>query len=110
MLEAKKKERVEALEELNRLGNEFGFTAGMLDIDSVYGSAAYDRSLFHLPIGQGCQWEEIKYLKERGVSKQYLGTAAGDNLDQKISNIEVFKRGFTSAVLPVHVFKKVLAQ
>jgi hypothetical protein len=80
------------------------------DVDSVYGSAAYDRDLFHLPLGHGCQWEAIKYLKQRGVCKYFLGAAASDNLDKKVSNIEVFKRGFTSAVLPVHVFKKVLMQ
>lgn len=80
------------------------------DIDSVYGSAAYDRDLFNLPLGHGCQWEAIKYLKQRGVSRYFLGSAASDNLDKKLSNIEVFKRGFTSVVLPVQILKKMLTQ
>ena len=68
--------------------------------EAIYASAAYDRSLFHLPVGHSIQWEAIKYLKEKNIRYYRLGRFCRNNGSDKFSTKEIsiskFKEGFAT--------------
>ncbi len=65
-----------------------------------YGFAAYDRSLFHLPIGHGAQYIAIEYMRQQGITHYLLGNRcfAGEWFapSPKEQNIGKFKAGFAT--------------
>lgn len=65
------------------------------DYEAVYAVGAYDREKFNLPIAHGAQWEAIKYFKDKGLKKYYIGALPSlSESDSKQYNIAKFKMGF----------------
>jgi FemAB family protein len=72
--------------------------------EGVYAVAAYDRSLFHKPLGHVVQYRAIEELKRRGCRWYRIGTRCfpGDDPvpNSKQLAIAAFKQGFASHVFP----------
>lgn len=77
--------------------------------EALYAVAAYDRSLFHLPIGHIIQYKTILYLKEKCINIYRLGPKSfqTDNPEpsEKELAISIFKSGFTSHYKPQYILK-----
>ena len=80
-----------------------GYFSHTLD-QGVYAIAAYDRGLFHKPLGHTVQYAAIKELKKIGCKWYHLGRRSYKNdmhqpTDKEIS-ISKFKEGFSTNIFP----------
>jgi FemAB family protein len=77
--------------------------------DGLYSVAAYDRSLFQLPLGHVVQYRAIEHMKSLGLGWYWLGARPfpGDEPvpSEKESQIAAFKQGFATHVLPVFTLR-----
>ena len=77
--------------------------------EAVYSVAAYNRDLFHLPLGHIVQFRAINELKRRCIKWYRIGHLPfkGDEVlpTEKYLNIGIFKKGFATKILPKYIFK-----
>ncbi|MFZ4777259.1 MAG: FemAB family protein, partial [Terrimicrobiaceae bacterium] len=76
--------------------------------EALYAVAAYDRSLFHKPLGHVVQFAAIEEFKRRGIRWYKIGARAfpGDQPapSEKEISISEFKSGFASHLFPRYLF------
>ena len=84
-------------------GGFFQFTRD----ESIYATAAYDRSYFKQPVGHLVQWLAICYFKERGIKHYRIGESTMPEHMPKSSEkeraISFFKEGFTDDIFPEYI-------
>ncbi|MCW7482135.1 FemAB family protein [Leptospira kanakyensis] len=72
--------------------------------EGSYDTAAYDRSLFDMPLGHVVQWLAIEEFKRRGVCWYYIGEYLNHKTayqySEKEKNISLFKSGFATNLIP----------
>lgn len=77
--------------------------------EAVYSVAAYNRDLFHLPLGHIVQFRAINEFKKRHIKWYRIGHLPfkGDEVlpSEKYLNIGIFKKGFATQILPKYIFK-----
>lgn len=83
------------------------FTYSKDEVD--YEIAAYDRSLFHLPIGHPIQFRAIQKMKDLNCKWYRVGeltnVANNTKVDLKKLQIEKFEAGFSSNIFPKYLFE-----
>lgn len=69
-----------------------------------YDTAAYERSLFDLPLGHAVQWLAIEEFKRRNVKWYYIGEFLNyenaQDYSEKEKSISLFKSGFATNLMP----------
>ena len=82
--------------------------------EAVYSVAAYNRDLFHLPLGHIVQFRAINELKKMSIKWYRIGHLPfkGDEVlpSDKYLNIGIFKKGFATKILPKYIFKHKLLE
>ena len=83
------------------------FTYSKNEVD--YEIAAYDRSLFHLPLGHPIQFRAIQKMKELNCKWYRVGELTNIANNKKINlkklQIEKFVSGFSSNIFPKYLFE-----
>jgi FemAB family protein len=77
--------------------------------EALYATAAYDRALFHKPLGHVIQWISINYALNKGLKSVCFINDVRFNVEeiatQKEQRIQFFKLGFCNQVKPVFILK-----
>jgi FemAB family protein len=77
--------------------------------DAVYSVGAYDRSLFHLPLGHVVQYKAIEHMKVLGLKWYRLGArpypADEPAPSAKEEQIALFKQGFATHLQPTFTLR-----